>query len=96
MSEENIVLDDNTVETTNNTTIDTTEEVKKNREAIMGAFKAQWLKRYGLDDIDLVAELQLIQQKKSQLSRSKRDAVVAYFTIFPNIPTDATMGEDEK
>ena len=44
--------------------------------------KKEFLKRYDFDNIDLEAEYNLIQQKKSNLSRNKRDAVVAYFIMF--------------
>lgn len=56
---------------------------KANREAVLAAFKSHWLKRYGLEGIDLEKELELINKKQSNLSRSKRDAVQQFFMLFP-------------
>ena len=56
---------------------------KANREAILAAFKIHWIKRYGLEGIDLKKELELIKKKQSKLSRSKRDAVQQFFMLFP-------------
>ena len=50
---------------------------------IVETYKAHYLHRYHLEGVDLEKELELIKQKKSNLSRSQRDAVVASFQIFP-------------
>jgi hypothetical protein len=61
------------------------ENNKKLREAAIEAFKQQWLKQHNIENVDLEKELELIQAKKSYLSRSRRDAVVQFFAIFPII-----------
>lgn len=55
---------------------------EKNKQ-IVETYKALFLKRYGLEGIDLEKEFEKIQKKESSLSRSKRDAVVAAMQIFP-------------
>lgn len=61
----------------------TVEERKANMKEVMEMFKRQYLHKYNIEGIDLEAELKLINEKKSRLSRSQRDAVVGYFMIFP-------------
>lgn len=61
----------------------TLEERKENMKKVMEMYKRQYLHRYNIEGIDLEAELKLINEKKSRLSRSQRDAVVGYFMIFP-------------
>lgn len=61
----------------------TIEERKANMKEVMEMYKRQYLHRYNIEGIDLEAELKLINEKKSRLSRSQRDAVVGYFMIFP-------------
>ena len=56
---------------------------KRHRAAVVEAFKQQWLKRYGLEGIDLEEELKKIQRKESRLSRSRRDAIEQFFVLFP-------------
>lgn len=55
---------------------------EKNKQ-IVETYKALFLKRYGLEGVDLEKEFEKIQRKESSLSRSKRDAVVAAMQIFP-------------
>lgn len=69
---------------------------KATREAVIAAFKAQWIKRYGLEGIDLEEELKKIKDKKSHLSRSRRDAVVQFFMLFPIEPEVQDIKEQEK
>ena len=61
----------------------TIEERKENMKKVMEMYKRQYLHRYNIEGIDLEAELKLINEKKSNLSRSQREAVVGYFMIFP-------------
>lgn len=63
----------------------TIEERKENMKQVMEMYKQQYLHRYNIEGIDLEAELKLINEKKSRLSRSQRDAVVGYFMIFPAV-----------
>ena len=58
------------------------EERKANMKKVMEMYKRQYLHRYNIEGIDLEAELKLINEKKSNLSRSQREAVVGYFMIF--------------
>jgi hypothetical protein len=62
---------------------------------IVESYKAHYLHKYHLEGIDLEKELELIKQKKSNLSRSQRDAVVAAFQIFPVIEKTAEKEEKE-
>lgn len=59
------------------------EERKANMKRIMEMHKQYYLHKFNIEGIDLEAELKLIKEKKSNLSRSQRDAVVGYFMIFP-------------
>lgn len=61
----------------------TIEERKENMKKVMEMYKQQYLHRYNIESIDIEEELKLINEKKSRLSRSQRDAVVGYFMIFP-------------
>ena len=61
----------------------TPEERKKAMKVVMEQYKKMYLKKYNIEGIDLEAELKLINEKKSSLSRSRRDAVVGYFMVFP-------------
>ena len=60
---------------------------------IAESYKMYYLHKYHLEGIDLEKELELIKEKKSNLSRSQRDAVVAAFQIFPAI--EKTAKEEE-
>ena len=55
---------------------------EKNKQ-IVETYKALFLKRYGLEGVNLEEEFKKIQRKESSLSRSKRDAVIAAMQIFP-------------
>ena len=59
------------------------EPPKQDNKKIVEAYKQMYIKRYHLEDVDFDKELELIQQKKSNLSRRQRDAVVAFSQIFP-------------
>ena len=68
---------------------------KANREAVIAAFKDHWLKRYGLEGIDLEKELELINKKQSKLSRSRRDAIQQFFLLFPVEPEVQDIKEEK-
>lgn len=68
---------------------------KRNRAAVIEAFKQHWLKRYDLEGINLEEELKKIQRKESRLSRSRRDAVEQFFILFPMIK-EAEAVENKK
>ena len=61
----------------------TPEERKQAMRIVMEQYKQMYLKRYNIEGIDLEAELKLINEKKSNLSRSRREAVIGYFMVFP-------------
>ena len=61
----------------------TPEQRKQAMKAVMNQYKQMYLKRYNIEGIDLDAELKLINEKQSKLSRSRRDAIIGYFMIFP-------------
>ena len=71
------------------------EANKRNRAAVIEAFKEQWISRFDLVGIDLEKELDLIDKKQSKLSRSRRDAVKQFFMLFPVIK-DAEAVETKK
>lgn len=62
-----------------------TLSAQERNKQIVETYKALYMKRYGLEGVDLEKEFEKIQKKESSLSRSKRDAVVAAMQIFPVI-----------
>ena len=70
------------------------EPPKQDNKKFVEAYKQMYIKRYHLEGIDFDKELELIQQKKSNLSRSQRDAVVAFSQIFPALEKKAEEQEE--
>lgn len=60
----------------------TDEDKARVQEHITAYIEKQYLEKYGLQNINLEEEYELIKKKESKLSRNRRDAVVAYFLIF--------------
>ena len=60
----------------------TDEDKARVQEHITAYIEKQYLEKYGLQNINLEEEYELIKKKESKLSRNRRDAVVTYFLIF--------------
>lgn len=52
-------------------------------EQIVKTYKQLYIKRYGLEGINIEEEAKKVLNKSSDLSRSKRDAILAFMEIFP-------------
>lgn len=65
-----------------------TEEDKETMQRHIASYiEKQYLDRWEFNGIDLDNELKLVLEKRSALSRSRRDALLAYFYIFRWGPT---------
>ncbi len=65
----------------------TAEDKEAMKQHIASYIEKQYLDRWELNRIDLDNELNLVLEKRSSLSRSRRDALLAYFYIFRWGPT---------
>lgn len=65
----------------------TAEDKEAMKQHIASYIEKQYLDRWELKGIDLDNELNLVLEKRSSLSRSRRDALLAYFYIFRWGPT---------
>ena len=65
----------------------TEEDKEAMKQHIASYIEKQYLDRWELNRIDLDNELNLVLEKRSSLSRSRRDALLAYFYIFRWGPT---------
>ena len=65
----------------------TEEDKEAMKQHIASYIEKQYLDRWELSRIDLDNELNLVLEKRSSLSRSRRDALLAYFYIFRWGPT---------
>jgi hypothetical protein len=57
----------------------------RKNEQIVKTYKQLYIKRYGLEGINIEEEAKKVLNKTSSLSRSKRDAVLAFMEIFPTM-----------
>jgi hypothetical protein len=76
---------------------DMTPEQKAAKKAMaLESTRKMFLERFHIEDVDIEKEIALIGKKQSKLSRSKRDAVVAYHMLFIVAPKAEKFLKEQK